>query len=209
MAEEIDRQFTAAQTEGEDNKMLIVKFINKDGTHSYEEVDHKFIDNITNPEADLLLIENNNKKYRFVGQKDLFYILKEVGIKEIRLGEIAPQIVKHNIKVAEKLLSDQDISPTTIDQFIDALRVKQNDPKIQQIKQLKQKSSLEALDKIRIKILWWEAKRESLYEQMKMANLKLVSADREASFLHQVLDELNTRITKAVLEYSKTKQQIS
>lgn len=185
--------------------MFLVKFINKDGSHSYQEVDKNTMELISNSESELLVIEHHGKKYKFVGQKDLFLILREINIKELKLAEIIPQMIKNNIKIAEKLLSNIDLSHETVDKFIDALRVKQSDPKIHQIRELKNRPDLEAKDKIHIKILWWEAKRESLYEQIKMANFKITPADKERSFLHQVLDELNSRITKAVREYSKAK----
>lgn len=187
--------------------MLLAKFINKDGSHSYQEVDKKFIETISNPDVDLLLINHSGRRYKYIGQKDLFFILREIGLKEIKIAEIASKILQHNIKLAEKLLSKEDVSTNTIDKFIDAIRVKQNDPKIEQIRVLKQKNSLTTLDKIKIQILWWETKRDSLYEQMKIVNLKIAPADRDSSFLHQVLDELNTRITKAVKQYSEVKQQ--
>lgn len=189
--------------------MFLVKFINKDGSYSYQQVDKSTMDLISNPEDELLVIEHDGKKYKFVGQKDLFLIVREITIKQLKLAELIPQMIKNNIKIAEKLLTKLDTTQQTVDKFIEALRIKQSDPKIQQIKQIKNQEILEAKDKIHVKILWWEAKRESLYQQLKAANLKISPTDKQTSFLHQVLEELNSRITKAVKQYSEAKQMSS
>lgn len=88
-----------------------------------------------------------------------------------------------------------------IEEFIKQIGVNKNDPKIQKIKELKQKKVLLPKDESLIKLLWWQAKQESL--QDKLGRFKVEMGKSQESILRKVVEALNKKVLEALQDYNK------
>jgi hypothetical protein len=98
-------------------------------------------------------------------------------------------------------LASQDDDTSMINEFIKNIAVPSNSPKVEKIRLLKKKAPIYPKDESMIKVLWWEAKRDSLREKTQKFNINLKPSKNERSFLDKVFEELNSRITEAVRDY--------
>lgn len=93
------------------------------------------------------------------------------------------------------------MSKITAEQLIKAIGVPKNDPKIEKIKQIKQKTHLYGKDEALIKLLWYQAKRDALLEKIKQLNLSMPPGTRREDTIQEALDLLGAKILEAIRDF--------
>ena len=182
---------------------MLIKFILSSGKHFYDKAKDDLLDKVKESDSRHTFLIKDNKRFEYVGVRDEIPTFKEAKIIDIKVActNLAMKLASINIKLAAELLdSPIVINEGEIESFIKEIRIPPDSSKVSQIRELKNKAFLYGKDEAKIKVLWWEAKRDSLVDEMERSNLtKPSEADR--SFLAEVLKELNQRITESVKKY--------
>jgi hypothetical protein len=93
------------------------------------------------------------------------------------------------------------MSKVTVEQLIKAIGVPKNDPKIEKIRQIKQKTHLYGKDEALIKLLWYQAKRDALLEKMKQFNLTMPPGTKRDDVIQEALDYLGQKILESIRDF--------
>ena len=183
---------------------MLIKFVLSSGEHFYDKAKDDLLDKVKESNSRHTFLIKDNKRFEYVGiNKDEIPTFKEVKIVDIKAActDLAIKLASVNMKLAAELLNSPIVAnKEQIERFIKQIGIPNDSTKIQQIKELKNKGSLYGRDEAKIKVLWWEAKRDALTNQMRELNLTM-PLKQESSFLIKVLEELNKRIAESVRKY--------
>ena len=183
--------------------MKLTKFILNNGKHFYIEVSDEAFSQFDEASTNHKFLVAQGKRFEHVGvESEKIPIFKEVELLEVKVTRIAGRLVNKNFKMAQSLLDSIEIDEDQkgIDEFIKGIALSRQDPKVQEIIKIQQKGSVYPKDKVRIKIMFFEAKRDALREKMRKHNIEKVPGE-DSGFLDSVLEELQSRITNYIKEY--------
>lgn len=183
--------------------MKTTKFILSGGKHFYVEVPEKIFRQLNESVLKHKFVIIEGRRFEFAGTEvnGAVPVFKEAEMLELKIAKVGLQLVKSNFKLGEAVLNL--INPEqSIDQFIDNLGVKRNDPLLDEIRKIKHQDFVSPSDKAKIKVLWWEAKRQAFRNQLDQAGLKGIPTGEERKFSAAVLEELKTRIADALEFYN-------
>ena len=184
------------------------RFNLKGGKHIYVDVPKKIFDQFNEAQTEHKFLVIEGHRFNYAGEENGMRIFNEADVVEIRVAAFAQKIMKKHFKLAQSLLDKlhhESNEQQMIEEQINNIGVKNDDPLVKQIREIKQEANGEPYpkDKAKIQVLWWEAKRNAFHKQMQEANVKMPTSDteKERSIMLKVLDELNNRITNAVRDY--------
>lgn len=111
-------------------------------------------------------------------------------------------LLDKNPKLCYKLvLAKKVFANDQVDEFIKQIGVNKKDPKVEKIREIKNKKILYPKDESLIKLLWWQAKQESL--QDKLGRYKVEIGKGQETLLDQVVERLNKKVLDALRDYNK------
>lgn len=183
---------------------MLIRFILQSGRHFYDKAKDDLLDQIKGSGSKHTFLIKDNKRFEYVGVKEEIPTFREASIVDIKVAcqNLAMKLVKTNLKFAAELLDTPiEADDAQIDEFIKKIGVPKSSPKIHQIREIKKKVNLYDKDNAEISVLWWEAKRDSLRDQMRELNISTPPSQGQSSFLSKVLEELHRRITESIKEY--------
>lgn len=182
---------------------MLIRCVDRNDKASYVEVKEKaIIEELIQSKSKHIFLLKGNRRYEYTGNPDGIHTFKEADIIELKLKQYASKLIRANRIFLAAGLLDANLSDNkeAIEEFIKSVGIQKNSTKLDQIRELKKKPTLYPKDEAYIKVLWWEAKRDALRDKMQRLNLELPTSSQQ-SFLTKVVDELNSRITKAIKYY--------
>lgn len=178
---------------------MLVRFVLSNGKHFYEEVRDSLLDEIKESNSKHTFVKKDGHRFEYIGVLKDFPTLKQVDIVELKVANLAEKLMDTNIKLAADLIA-ASTSSDKVERFIDSIKIPENSPKMKQIDELKSKEGILPRDIDKVRVLWWEAKRDTLQDVIEEINLtRPLEKDRE--FLNEVLKELIKRVTESVRKY--------
>jgi len=183
--------------------MKLIKLIFNSGKHIYKEVPEEVIfkmKRIVETESRPLVINYDGKRFHPFELTEEIPTFEEVDAIEIKIAKVFISLLKcGNNKYAEKILVASDV---TIENIIESVGIPRNNPRLQKIKEIKDQESISSKDREMIKVLWWEAKRDSFIDLAQKMNVDTPPQQRMDSTLNEVKKELDKRITKAIQDFN-------
>ena len=182
---------------------MLIRFVDRNDKVSYVEVkEETTIEKLMQSKSKHIFLLKGDRKYEYTGNPDGIHTFKEADIIELKLKQYASKLIRANRILLAAGLLDANLSDNeeAIEEFIKSVGIQKNSTKLDQIRELKKKPTLYPKDEAHIKVLWWEAKRDALRDKMQRLNLELPTSSQQ-SFLTKVVNELNSRITKAIKYY--------